>query len=107
MPNDKNGKKAGFRSVVRCSIQLSYGCLLRRILSFPLKNLTFLYCLHGDEQNRIETRSPMANDSTGKSCPQYSVWKLLCQSPIEGQADLEIVENRSACSGKTAPGRLS
>src|SRR5579872_5060228 len=49
----------------------------------------------------------MANDSTGQSSPQYSVWKLLCQSPIEGQVDLEVVENRPACGGKTALGRLS
>jgi hypothetical protein len=70
----------------------------------------FLYCfsiLFAREQNRIEARSAMANDYTGKSCPQYSVWKLLCQSPVEGQVDLEVVENRPACGGKTAPGRLS
>jgi hypothetical protein len=45
--------------------------------------------------------------TNGKSFPQYSVWKLLCQSPVEGQVDLEVVENRPACGGKTAPGRLS
>jgi hypothetical protein len=33
--------------------------------------------------------------------------ELLCQSPLEAQADLEVVENRPACGGKTAPGRLS
>jgi hypothetical protein len=48
------------------------------------------------ETSKTESKqkAQWANDSNSKSCPQYSVWKLLCQSPVEGQVDLEVVEKR-------------
>jgi hypothetical protein len=35
MPNDKNGKKGVFRSEVRSSIQLSYGCIPQKLPQLP------------------------------------------------------------------------
>jgi hypothetical protein len=51
-------------------------------------DFSILFAWKGAKQNR--NKKPMANDSTGKSCPQHSVRKLLCQSPVEGQVYLEV-----------------
>jgi len=46
----------------------------------------------------------MANDSRGKSWPQYSVRHVLCQSPVEGQVDLEVVKTDRLAVAKLRQG---